>query len=45
MLLAGTADTPELAAETEAAVDTLRAERDHVVWVSEMLPARKSARC
>ena len=38
VLLAGAADTPELAAETEAAVDTLRAERDHVVWVSEMLP-------
>ncbi len=38
VLLAGAADTAELAAETEAAVDTLRAEHDHVVWVSEMLP-------
>ncbi len=38
VLLAGAADTAELAAETEAAVATLRAERDHVVWVSEMLP-------
>ena len=31
-------DKPELAAETEAAVAVLRAERDRVVWVSEMLP-------
>ena len=38
VLLAGAADTPELAAETEAAVARLRDERDAVVWVSEMLP-------
>ncbi len=38
LLLAGAADTPELEAETEAAVATLRAERQGVVWVSEMLP-------
>jgi starch synthase len=38
VLLAGAADTPELAAETEEAVAVLRAERDRVVWVSEMLP-------
>ena len=38
VLLAGAADTPELAAETEAAVARLRAGRDGVVWVSEMLP-------
>lgn len=38
VLLAGAADTPELAAETTAAVARLRAERDAVVWVEEMLP-------
>ncbi len=38
VLLAGSPDTPELARETEAAVDTLRQERTGVVWVSEMLP-------
>jgi len=38
VLLAGAADTPELAAETDDAVARLRAARDHVVWVSEMLP-------
>ncbi len=37
VLLAGAADTPELAAEIEEAVAVLRAERDAVVWVSEML--------
>jgi alpha-maltose-1-phosphate synthase len=38
VLLAGAADTPELAAEIEAAVATLRAGRDGVIWVAEMLP-------
>ncbi len=38
VLLAGAPDTPELAAESAAAVDRLRAERDGVVWVQEMLP-------
>jgi starch synthase len=38
VLLAGAADTPELAAETDAAVATLRADRDAVILVSEMLP-------
>lgn len=38
VLLAGSPDTPELAAETEAAVARLEAERTGVVWVSEMLP-------
>jgi starch synthase len=38
VLLAGAADTPELAAETDAAVDALRASRDAVHIVSEMLP-------
>ncbi len=38
VLLAGAADTPELAAETDDLVATLRAERDGVHLVSEMLP-------
>ena len=38
VLLAGSPDTPELARETEQAVETLRAERTGVVWVSTMLP-------
>ena len=38
VLLAGAADTPELAAETDAAVRDLRASRDAVHIVSEMLP-------
>jgi alpha-maltose-1-phosphate synthase len=37
-LVAGAPDTPELAADTEAAVRRLRAERDGVVWITEMLP-------
>ena len=38
VLCAGAPDTPELAALTEAEVARLRAERDGVVWISEMLP-------
>ncbi len=38
VLLAGAADTPELAAETDAAITELRAARDGVFLVSEMLP-------
>ena len=38
VLLAGAADTPELAVETDAAVADLRAARDGVFVVSEMLP-------
>jgi alpha-maltose-1-phosphate synthase len=38
VLLAGAADTPELAAETDAAIADLRSSRDGVVVVSEMLP-------
>jgi starch synthase len=38
VLLAGSADTPELAAESEQAVATLREERTGVVWVEQMLP-------
>jgi starch synthase len=38
VLLAGAADTPDLKAETDALVADLRAERDGVFVVSEMLP-------
>jgi alpha-maltose-1-phosphate synthase len=38
VLLAGAADTPDLAAETDAAIADLRASRDGVFVVSEMLP-------
>src|SRR3954447_1553720 len=38
VLLAGAADTPELAAETDAAVAELRAHRDGVFVIPEMLP-------
>ncbi len=41
VLCAGAPDTPELAAETAAAVDRLREGRDHVFWVREMLPTEK----
>ena len=38
VLLAGAADTPELKAETDAAIAELRSARDGVFVVSEMLP-------
>jgi starch synthase len=38
VLLAGAPDTPELAAETDAAIADLRATRDGVFVVSQMLP-------
>jgi starch synthase len=38
VLLAGAADTPELKAETDAAISDLKASRDGVFVVSEMLP-------
>lgn len=38
LLLAGAADTPELKAETDAAIDALHERRDGVYVVSEMLP-------
>jgi alpha-maltose-1-phosphate synthase len=38
LLLAGAADTPELRAETDAAIEALSARRTGVVVVSEMLP-------
>jgi len=40
VLCAGAPDTPELAAETEQAVDELSAARAGVFWVREMLPAK-----
>ena len=38
VLCAGQPDTPEIAAEVEAGVAHLRATRDGVVWIEEMLP-------
>jgi starch synthase len=41
VLCAGAPDTPEIAAETEAAVAKLSESRDGVFWVQEMLPTPK----
>jgi starch synthase len=41
VLLAGAPDTPEIAKEVEELVAELRASRDGVVWVLEMLPKRE----
>src|SRR2546430_3533679 len=38
VLLAGAPDTAEIAAEVKALVDELRATRDGIVWIPEMLP-------
>ncbi|GAB3116132.1 glycogen synthase [Janibacter alkaliphilus] len=38
VLCAGQPDTPEIRAEVEALMDELRATRDGVVWIAEMLP-------
>jgi starch synthase len=38
VLCAGAPDTPELGAEVERRVEALRAERDGVIWIREMLP-------
>jgi len=38
VLCAGAPDTPEIAAEVAAGVDRLKASRDGVVWVEQMLP-------
>ncbi|MEO9139658.1 MAG: glycogen synthase [Jatrophihabitans sp.] len=38
VLCAGAPDTPEIAAETEAAVAELRQVRSGVIWIREMLP-------
>ncbi len=41
VLLAGAPDTPEIAAEVTELVTELRASRQGVVWVAEMLPKRE----
>jgi starch synthase len=41
ILCAGSPDTPEIAAETEAAVTALQRTRTGVVWIREMLPRRE----
>ncbi len=38
VLCAGAPDTPEIATEVTALVESLQARRDGVVWISEMLP-------
>jgi starch synthase len=38
VLCAGAPDTPEILAEVETLMDGLRAQRDGVVWIPEMLP-------
>ncbi|MGA2009823.1 MAG: glycogen synthase [Solirubrobacteraceae bacterium] len=38
VLCAGSADTPELGAEVQRLVDELRAGRDGVIWLQQMLP-------
>jgi starch synthase len=38
VLCAGAPDTPEILAEVEGLMDALRATRDGVVWIPEMLP-------
>lgn len=38
VLCAGAPDTPEILAEVEGLMDSLRAKRDDVVWIPEMLP-------
>jgi starch synthase len=40
VLCAGAPDTPELGAEVARRVESLRAERDGVIWIDEMLPKR-----
>jgi glycogen synthase len=41
VLCAGAPDTPEIAAETEALIAELKAEREGVILISEMLPREK----
>nr|WP_315143079.1 glycogen synthase [uncultured Flavobacterium sp.] len=41
VLCAGAPDTPEIAAETEALITELKAQRDGVILISEMLPREK----
>jgi alpha-maltose-1-phosphate synthase len=40
ILCAGAPDTPEIAAEVAAKIETVRAVRGDVVWIEEMLPKR-----
>ena len=41
VLCAGAPDTPEIGAEVAALTDALRARRDGVIWIEEMLPKRE----
>ncbi len=41
ILCAGAPDTPEIAEETKGLVEKLRAERDGVFWVQDMMPPEK----
>ncbi|MGV0372314.1 glycogen synthase [Corynebacterium pilbarense] len=41
ILCAGAPDTKEIAAETEGLVEKLKASRDGVFWIQEMMPAEK----
>ena len=41
VLCAGAPDTPEITAEVEGLLADLRAQRDGVVWIPEMLPRRE----
>ncbi|WP_222428210.1 glycogen synthase [Corynebacterium sp. NML180780] len=41
ILCAGAPDTPEIAAETQGLVEKLRAQRDGIFWVQDMLPPEK----
>lgn len=41
VLCAGAPDTPEIAAETEALIADLKAEREGIILISEMLPREK----
>ncbi|MDK8878851.1 glycogen synthase [Corynebacterium sp. MSK008] len=41
ILCAGAPDTEEIAAETEGLVEKLKASRDGVFWIQEMMPAEK----
>ena len=40
VLCAGAPDTPEIGAEVAAGVERLRAQRDGVLWIDQMLPKR-----
>mgnify|MGYP002401210620 CR=1 FL=1 len=41
VLCAGSPDTPEIQAEVEALIEDLRATRDGIVWIPEMLPRQE----